>query len=263
LVGGSRAARTPRTAANPRPKGGATPNASYCPLGSIAGVPAPPARPVWPPRLPLTAAYRGGPHRHVRRRGLPGAHQPPAGGGPETAGVKCKLRLGGKRCHQPGRIEAWAPCRLSRPLCPLVAPKERGSDSDPSATPASAAATKWTALVSRSARREVSQGRCPPDWPPARLLIGSRSLPPTVVSKPPSPSPGAQAVSYYAGMLAYYWLLATPAMGFVFGLYLYLSVSEAERGRPGPRGRCWCPVCSRGQPRRRLFPATCISTLKW
>jgi hypothetical protein len=25
-------------------------------------------------------------------------------------------------------------------------------------------------------------------------------------------------------MLAYYWLLATPAMGFVFGLYLYISV---------------------------------------
>ncbi|GLI59475.1 hypothetical protein VaNZ11_001358 [Volvox africanus] len=38
-----------------------------------------------------------------------------------------------------------------------------------------------------------------------------------------------QAVSYYAGMLSYYWLLATPAMGFVFGLYLYLSV-------------CWCHV---------------------
>ncbi|GFR41995.1 hypothetical protein Agub_g2809, partial [Astrephomene gubernaculifera] len=33
-----------------------------------------------------------------------------------------------------------------------------------------------------------------------------------------------QAVSYYGGMLAYYWLLATPAMGFVFGLYLYVSV---------------------------------------
>ncbi|KXZ46777.1 hypothetical protein GPECTOR_40g511 [Gonium pectorale] len=33
-----------------------------------------------------------------------------------------------------------------------------------------------------------------------------------------------QAVCYYAGMLAYYWLLATPAMGFVFGLYLYISV---------------------------------------
>ncbi|GIL77238.1 hypothetical protein Vretifemale_6729 [Volvox reticuliferus] len=38
-----------------------------------------------------------------------------------------------------------------------------------------------------------------------------------------------QAVSYYAGMLSYYWLLATPAVGFVFGLYLYLSV-------------CWCHV---------------------
>ncbi|EFJ44074.1 hypothetical protein VOLCADRAFT_65342, partial [Volvox carteri f. nagariensis] len=33
-----------------------------------------------------------------------------------------------------------------------------------------------------------------------------------------------QALSYYAGMLAYYWLLATPAVGFVFGLYLYISV---------------------------------------
>jgi hypothetical protein len=25
-------------------------------------------------------------------------------------------------------------------------------------------------------------------------------------------------------MLAYYWLLAIPAMGFVFGLYLYIAV---------------------------------------
>jgi hypothetical protein len=33
-----------------------------------------------------------------------------------------------------------------------------------------------------------------------------------------------QAWAYYGGMLAYYWLLATPAMGFVFGLYLYISV---------------------------------------
>lgn len=33
-----------------------------------------------------------------------------------------------------------------------------------------------------------------------------------------------QVWAYYGGMLAYYWLLATPAMGFVFGLYLYISV---------------------------------------
>ena len=33
-----------------------------------------------------------------------------------------------------------------------------------------------------------------------------------------------QVLAYYGGMLAYYWLLATPAMGFVFGLYLYISV---------------------------------------
>lgn len=33
-----------------------------------------------------------------------------------------------------------------------------------------------------------------------------------------------QAVAYYMGMLAYYWLLATPAMGFVLGIYLYVSV---------------------------------------
>ena len=33
-----------------------------------------------------------------------------------------------------------------------------------------------------------------------------------------------QVLAYYGGMLAYYWLLAIPAMGFVFGLYLYISV---------------------------------------
>jgi len=33
-----------------------------------------------------------------------------------------------------------------------------------------------------------------------------------------------QVWAYYGGMLAYYWLLAIPAMGFVFGLYLYISV---------------------------------------
>lgn len=33
-----------------------------------------------------------------------------------------------------------------------------------------------------------------------------------------------QVWAYYGGMLAYYWLLATPAMGFIFGLYLYISV---------------------------------------
>ncbi|WIA33540.1 hypothetical protein OEZ86_006664 [Tetradesmus obliquus] len=33
-----------------------------------------------------------------------------------------------------------------------------------------------------------------------------------------------QLAAYYAGMLAYYWLLAIPAMGFVFGLYLYVCV---------------------------------------
>lgn len=33
-----------------------------------------------------------------------------------------------------------------------------------------------------------------------------------------------QLLAYYAGMLAYYWLLAIPAMGFVFGLYLYVCV---------------------------------------
>lgn len=33
-----------------------------------------------------------------------------------------------------------------------------------------------------------------------------------------------QLLAYYAGMLAYYWMLAIPAMGFVFGLYLYVCV---------------------------------------
>ncbi len=34
-----------------------------------------------------------------------------------------------------------------------------------------------------------------------------------------------QAAAYYAGMLAYYWVLATPTVGFIFGAYLYLSVN--------------------------------------
>ncbi len=33
-----------------------------------------------------------------------------------------------------------------------------------------------------------------------------------------------QALLYYGGMLAYFWLLATPAVGLVFGIYLYVSV---------------------------------------
>uniref|UniRef100_A0A7S0RR47 Uncharacterized protein n=1 Tax=Chlamydomonas leiostraca TaxID=1034604 RepID=A0A7S0RR47_9CHLO len=33
-----------------------------------------------------------------------------------------------------------------------------------------------------------------------------------------------QAIAYYGGMMAYYWLLATPAVGAVFGLYLYVGV---------------------------------------
>ena len=34
-----------------------------------------------------------------------------------------------------------------------------------------------------------------------------------------------QAAAYYLGMLAYYWVLATPSVGFLFGCYLYLSVN--------------------------------------
>ena len=34
-----------------------------------------------------------------------------------------------------------------------------------------------------------------------------------------------QAAAYYAGMLAYYWVLATPSVAFLFGAYLYLSVN--------------------------------------
>jgi hypothetical protein len=37
----------------------------------------------------------------------------------------------------------------------------------------------------------------------------------------------AQALAYYLGMLAYYWLLATPAVGAVFGLYLYICITWA------------------------------------
>lgn len=35
----------------------------------------------------------------------------------------------------------------------------------------------------------------------------------------------SQALGYYAGMLAYYWVLATPAVGFLFGCYLYVCVN--------------------------------------
>ena len=34
-----------------------------------------------------------------------------------------------------------------------------------------------------------------------------------------------EAAGYYLGVLAYYWLLATPTVGFVFGCYLYISVN--------------------------------------
>ena len=37
-----------------------------------------------------------------------------------------------------------------------------------------------------------------------------------------------QAAAYYLGMLAYYWVLATPAVGFLFGCYLYVSVGWFE-----------------------------------
>ncbi|KAK9835056.1 hypothetical protein WJX81_007542 [Elliptochloris bilobata] len=34
-----------------------------------------------------------------------------------------------------------------------------------------------------------------------------------------------QAAAFYLGMLAYYWVLATPSVGFLFGAYLYVSVN--------------------------------------
>lgn len=34
-----------------------------------------------------------------------------------------------------------------------------------------------------------------------------------------------QAMGYYAGMLAYYWVLVTPAVGLLFGCYLYVAVN--------------------------------------
>lgn len=34
-----------------------------------------------------------------------------------------------------------------------------------------------------------------------------------------------QAAGFYLGWLAYYWLLATPTVGFLFGAYLYISVN--------------------------------------
>jgi hypothetical protein len=39
------------------------------------------------------------------------------------------------------------------------------------------------------------------------------------------PCDAVQAGAYYLGMLAYYWVLATPSVGFLFGCYLYLSVN--------------------------------------
>ena len=35
----------------------------------------------------------------------------------------------------------------------------------------------------------------------------------------------AQAAAFYLGMLAYYWVLATPSVGFLFGAYLYVCVN--------------------------------------
>lgn len=32
-------------------------------------------------------------------------------------------------------------------------------------------------------------------------------------------------MGYYGGMLAYYWVVATPAVGFLFGFYLYIAVN--------------------------------------
>jgi hypothetical protein len=34
-----------------------------------------------------------------------------------------------------------------------------------------------------------------------------------------------QALGYYVGMLCYYWVLATPAVGWLFGCYLYICVN--------------------------------------
>lgn len=34
-----------------------------------------------------------------------------------------------------------------------------------------------------------------------------------------------QAAGYYGGMLAYYWVLATPVWGLLFGCYLYVAVN--------------------------------------
>lgn len=34
-----------------------------------------------------------------------------------------------------------------------------------------------------------------------------------------------QAAAFYLGMLAYYWVLATPGVGFLFGAYLYVGVN--------------------------------------
>ena len=34
-----------------------------------------------------------------------------------------------------------------------------------------------------------------------------------------------QAAAFYLGMLAYYWVLATPSVGFLFGAYLYVGVN--------------------------------------
>ena len=34
-----------------------------------------------------------------------------------------------------------------------------------------------------------------------------------------------QTAAYYGGMLAYFWVLATPTIGFLFGCYLYVCVN--------------------------------------
>ena len=46
---------------------------------------------------------------------------------------------------------------------------------------------------------------------------------PCVLIELPASNPAPQALAYYGGMCAYYWLLATPVVGLVFGVYLYAS----------------------------------------
>jgi hypothetical protein len=75
---------------------------------------------------------------------------------------------------------------------------------------------------------------CPPLFPAIKWVMALFDVPEAIaVSRTAICAAGGQlaqltriqAAGFYLGVLAYYWLLATPTVGFLFGCYLYLSVN--------------------------------------